>query len=226
MHEEAKKHESYKIIETGAQAEILEKKSRFIATVRAVKSEEEAAAFVGEMRKRYWDAKHHCLAYVLGQRAQITRCSDDGEPGGTAGRPILETLLASGVRDAAIVVTRYFGGTLLGTGGLVRAYTQAAQAGLAASVTADMVYGSLLKLCMDYTMAGKIQYLCANEGIAAIDSAYAQDVAFTVFVPLDRKDAFVKALTEISCGKMQIEEVERLYYKDRGGPRKGEDCYG
>ena len=118
----------YKILLKGGEGEIVEKKSRFIATLFPVHSEEEAAAFIESMKKKYWDARHNCSAFVLGERAQVTRCSDDGEPSGTAGKPMLEVLLGAEVRNAAVVVTRYFGGTLLGTGGLVRAYTQAVQA--------------------------------------------------------------------------------------------------
>ena len=107
----------YKILQEGGSGEIVEKKSRFIATLAPVSSEEEAAAFVESTRKKYWDARHNCSAFVVGERAQLTRCSDDGEPAGTAGKPMLEVLLGAQLRNAAVVVTRYFGGTLLGTGG-------------------------------------------------------------------------------------------------------------
>ena len=99
----------YKVLKEGGSGEIVEKKSRFIATLTPVESEEEAAAFIEEMKKKYWDARHNCSAFVLGERAQITRCSDDGEPGGTAGKPMLEVLLSSEIRNVAAVVTRYFG---------------------------------------------------------------------------------------------------------------------
>ena len=119
-----------RILISGGTGEIVEKKSRFIATIRPVNSEEEASAFIEEIKKKYWDARHNCSAFVVGRRGELTRCSDDGEPGGTAGRPMLEVLLGEGIRNVAVVVTRYFGGTLLGTGGLVRAYTQAVKEGL------------------------------------------------------------------------------------------------
>ena len=117
--------EKYKIAYEGGQGEIVEKKSRFIATIRPVKTEEEALSFIAEMKKKYWDASHNCSAYVIGERNEIQRCSDDGEPGQTAGRPMLDVLLGEEIHDVCAVVTRYFGGTLLGTGGLVRAYTTA-----------------------------------------------------------------------------------------------------
>ena len=120
----------YKTIYKEAEAEIIEKKSKFIATVRPVKTEEEAQSFIEEMRKKYWDATHNVFAYQIGERNQIQRFSDDGEPSGTAGLPVLDVLKGEDVKDVAIVVTRYFGGTLLGTGGLVRAYGKAAKEGL------------------------------------------------------------------------------------------------
>ena len=121
--------EEYKIIYQGGEGEIVEKKSRFIASCIPVKSEEEALGFIESVRKKYWDARHHCYAYVLGERNELMRCSDDGEPQGTAGKPMLDVLLGAGVHDALVIVTRYFGGVLLGTGGLVRAYSGAARAG-------------------------------------------------------------------------------------------------
>ena len=108
-----------KTVYSGGEAEIVEKKSRFIATVRPVSSEEEAVAFIAEMKKKYWDARHNCSAYVIGDKGQLQRCSDDGEPAQTAGRPMLDVLLGEKVCNICVVVTRYFGGTLLGTGGLI-----------------------------------------------------------------------------------------------------------
>ena len=125
--------EQYKTVYQGGTGEIVEKKSRFIATVRPVKTEEEAMLFIEEMKKKYWDARHNCSAWVIGERRESMRCSDDGEPQGTAGKPMLDVLLGEELYNTAVVVTRYFGGTLLGTGGLVRAYSKAVQEGLAAS---------------------------------------------------------------------------------------------
>ena len=127
----------YKIVYCGGEGEIVEKKSRFIATVKPVDSEEEASAFIAEMKKKYWDARHNCSAFVIGEHNEIQRSSDDGEPAGTAGHPMLDVLLGEGIHNTAVVVTRYFGGTLLGTGGLVRAYSKSVQAGLAASTVLE-----------------------------------------------------------------------------------------
>ena len=114
MEEKETVREPYRMVLEGGQAELVEKKSRFIANVRPVESEAEAVAFIDEMKKKYWDARHNCSAFVIGTKAELTRCSDDGEPSGTAGRPMLEVLLGEGVRNVAVVVTRYFGGVLLG----------------------------------------------------------------------------------------------------------------
>ena len=114
--------DSYKILYKGGSGELVEKKSRFIADLRPVASEEEALEYIEEIRKKYWDARHHCFAYIIGDRGQSARCSDDGEPSQTAGKPMMDVLAGEELHDVCAVVTRYFGGTLLGTGGLVKAY--------------------------------------------------------------------------------------------------------
>ena len=124
-----KKDNGYLVVYEGGQGEIVEKKSRFIATVKPVETEEEAQVFINEMKKQYWDARHNCSAFVIGEHQEMSRCSDDGEPAQTAGRPMLDVLLKEGVTNVAVVVTRYFGGVLLGTGGLVRAYQRQCRKG-------------------------------------------------------------------------------------------------
>ena len=133
----------------GGRGEIVEKKSRFIAHVQAVETVEEAQEFIEAVKKKYWDARHNCSAFSVGEQNPLTRCSDDGEPGGTAGKPILEVIQGSGICNIAIVVTRYFGGTLLGTGGLVRAYTEAAKAGLEESVIIEKIPGIRMTLAAE-----------------------------------------------------------------------------
>lgn len=167
----------YRILLCGGEGEIVEKKSRFIATVQAVESEEAAQLFIEEMKKKYWDAKHNCSAYVIGKRGELTRCSDDGEPAQTAGRPMLEVLLGSEIRNVAVVVTRYFGGVLLGTGGLVRAYTQAVQEGLNACRTALMRYGVRYRMEADYNGIGRILYLLSERGIEQEQADYGETLS-------------------------------------------------
>lgn len=205
--------EPYRVVFAGGEAELVEKKSRFIATVRPVQTEEEAVAFIDEIKKKYWDARHNCSAFVIGTRAELTRCSDDGEPAGTAGRPMLEVLLGEGLRNAAVVVTRYFGGVLLGTGGLVRAYSGAVKEGLAASETGMMRYGVRLKIGTDYNGIGKIQYLLRQKGLEAEDTVYTDQVELTVLMPAELSGQVQKEITEATGGRAVLEEQERLYYR-------------
>ncbi|MBE5877530.1 MAG: YigZ family protein [Lachnospiraceae bacterium] len=205
-------YDNYCVLIKGAEAEIVEKKSRFIATIRPVTTEEEAVAFIDEMKKKYYDARHNCSAFVIGEKGQLTRSSDDGEPSGTAGRPMLEVLLGSEIRNIAVVVTRYFGGVLLGTGGLVRAYTQAVKEALAECETARKHFGVKLQIKTDYNNVGKIQYLLGSKGIAIQDSVYAADVELTVIVPIEEYDALCKELIEATSARAGLEELERLYY--------------
>lgn len=213
--ESDKYFEPYKIIEYGGTAEIEEKKSRFIAHVAAVNSEEEALAFIEEKKKQFWDARHNCYAYILGEQAQTMRFSDDGEPSGTAGKPILEVLVGSGIRNLAVVVTRYFGGTLLGTGGLVRAYTKATQAGLAASEVCTMCYGYELTIVTDYNGIGKIQYLMGSRGISTEDTDYAEQVTVRIKVSYEDKEAVINEITEATAGKTTITVSEPIYFRMR-----------
>lgn len=211
---ERMEYDDFVLLIKGAQAELVEKKSRFIATVRPVASEEEAAAFIDEMKKKYYDARHNCSAFVIGSRAELTRSSDDGEPSGTAGRPMLEVLLGSGIRNIAVVVTRYFGGTLLGTGGLVRAYSGAVKEALALCETARQRFGVKLRIRTDYNGVGKIQYLLASKGIGVTDTVYAADVEMTIIVPIGEYDRLCKEITETTSARAQLEELERSYYSE------------
>lgn len=208
----SQEYEDYVLLTKGAEAELVEKKSRFIATVRPVASEEEAAAFIEEMKKKYYDARHNCSAFVIGSRAQITRSSDDGEPGGTAGRPMLEVLLGSEIRNIAAVVTRYFGGTLLGTGGLVRAYSGVLKEALTKCETARQHFGAKIRIRTDYNAVGKIQYLLASRNIGIEDSVYAADVEMIIIVPIEEYDRLCKEIVEATSARAEIEEIERVYY--------------
>ena len=180
--------EECKIVYQGGKGEIVEKKSRFIATVVPVGTEEEALSFIEATRKKYWDARHNCFAYVIGERNELARCSDDGEPQGTAGKPMLDVLLGNGIHDAAVVVTRYFGGVLLGTGGLVRAYSGAVKAGIASSVIITRIQGVKLEIRTDYTGLGKIQYILGQRGIRMLNSEYTDIVRLEVLLAEEIKE--------------------------------------
>ena len=143
--------QKYKILYKEGEAEISEKKSRFIAQIAPAQTEEEAQAFIEKIKKQYWDARHNCWAYSIGEKQPALRCSDDGEPSGTAGKPMLEVLTGQELHNVVAVVTRYFGGTLLGTGGLIRAYTKSTQEGIKESMVIEKCLGLMLSLTCDYT---------------------------------------------------------------------------
>lgn len=210
--ETKQEYDKYIMLSKGAQAELVEKKSRFIATVRPVSTEEEAVAFIDEMKKKYYDARHNCSAFVIGSKGELTRSSDDGEPSGTAGRPMLEVLTGSGIRNVAVVVTRYFGGVLLGTGGLVRAYSGAVKMALEQCETITRRFGVQLMIRTDYNGVGKIQYLLGSRNVVIRDSVYAADVEMTVLVPIEEYEKLCKELVEATNGRVGLEEVEKLYY--------------
>lgn len=196
--------QGYKAVYEGGSGEIIEKKSRFIATVQPVESEEEAVAFISAVKKKYWDASHNCSAFTIGRNHELTRCSDDGEPSGTAGRPMLDVLLREDIHNAAVVVTRYFGGTLLGTGGLVRAYQKCTQEGLAGAAVIEKQQGCMLDIGTDYNGLGKIQYLIAQRKIPVQDTEYTDRVVIHVLVPAEMKTEFEKAVTEGTSGTAEM----------------------
>ena len=219
--------ERYKTVYRGKEGDIIEKKSRFIATVRLVETEEEALAFIEEMKKKYWNATHNCFAYVIGENRETVRCSDDGEPSGTAGKPMLDVLLGEGMYNTAVVVTRYFGGTLLGTGGLVRAYSKAVQEGLAQSDVIEKQYGAIIEIGTDYNGIGKIQYLIGERKIPTLQAEYTDKVKIQVILPIADVDKFKADLTEATNGRAKIEVTENLYYAILNGKvLMGEDLRG
>ena len=199
--------DSYRILISGGEAEITEKKSRFIATIRPVNSEEEAAGCIGELKKKYWDAKHNCYAYVIGADGGYTRCSDDGEPGGTAGRPMLEVLLNEKICNVLAVVTRYFGGVLLGTGGLVRAYSQAVKEGLAVCRKGYLGKGAEYLIQTDYNDVGKILRIMGKYGLDQGESEYGADVLTRVIVEKERETMFLREVADATCGRAVSEKL-------------------
>ena len=202
----------YRTIYQDGTGEYVEKKSRFIANVFSITSEDDAIAKIEQIKKKHYDARHHCFAYSLCGTPAILRFSDDGEPSGTAGKPILEIITTNELFHTLIVVTRYFGGTLLGTGGLVRAYTAAAKEGLANSVIIDKYLGNVFTFKTDYSLLGKIQYLFGMNQISVLDTNYQEDIFFKILLPLDIQNKITKELTEISDGSIITEKQEETYY--------------
>ena len=203
--------ESYKTVSGEGEAEIVEKKSRFIAHVFPVESESEALEQIEKTKKKYWDARHNCYAYVIGIDGKLQRYSDDGEPGGTAGMPMLEVLLGEEVKNTLVVVTRYFGGTLLGTGGLVRAYSKSTKEGLLAAGIKECVLYRRINITVDYSLSGKIQYEAAQGGHLTEDTVYAENVLFKLLVKTGSADGFAKRITDVTNGRAEIEMLEELY---------------
>ena len=204
--------DSVKILYKGGTAEIEVKKSRFIANLKPVESEEEAAAFIAEIKKKYWDARHNCQAFTIGMNHELTRCSDDGEPSGTAGKPILEVISGSGIHNIVVVVTRYFGGTLLGTGGLVRAYTDATRAGIENSDIVEKIPGRRVDIAMDYTDLGKLQYMLAQNEVLTEDTEYTDKVIIHALFPESDKEKLKKKITEATSGRVMTQEGEEVYF--------------
>ena len=192
------------VVKEGAEGIYEEKKSRFIAKVYKTDNESEAGSYIEEARKKYWDARHNCYAYVIGNNNEITRCSDDGEPSGTAGKPILEVITRMGVHNCLIIVTRYFGGTLLGTGGLVRAYTDASVAALNNSRLATQVQGVRYVITSDYYGDCIIQYGMASLDAIIDDTEYTDKVTMKVVIEKEREKLLIDTVTEITNGRAVI----------------------
>ena len=207
--------EEYFVVESPGMGEIVEKKSRFIAHVIPVESEQQALNNIGAIKKKYWDARHNCFAFVIGKNNEIQRFSDDGEPQGTAGKPILEVLSGQDIHNALIVVTRYFGGTLLGTGGLVRAYGQAAKAGLTNAGICSVCDGIKFELMADYNSIGKIKYIMGQMGITAEDEEYAANVTMIISMKKSEYDEFKKKIIDATNGKALFDNETEVDYRDR-----------
>ena len=191
-----------------------EKRSRFIASAAFADTEEAALAHLNRIKAANRTARHNVYAYVLREGGR-TRYSDDGEPAKTAGTPVLEAIGHAGLSDVIVVVTRYFGGVLLGTGGLVRAYTQAVKEGLAHCETGILRKGCELEVTTDYNDVGKLQYYFGQQGIVPMDSIYAENVKFILLIPMENEEKVRKNLTETTCGKVKIEKLKETYFVDK-----------
>ena len=194
------------VVKEGAEGIYEEKKSQFIARVYPVSDEDEVIRYIEAAKKKYWDARHNCHAFVIGDNNEITRCSDDGEPSGTAGKPILEVILRSGLHNCLIIVTRYFGGTLLGTGGLVRAYTQSAKEAVCNSILAKRIPGEKYIVTTDYNGLGKIQNVVSGIGAEISGTEYTDKVVISILVEKEKSTELVNKLTEITNGRAVIEK--------------------
>ena len=202
--------EEYKTVLKDASAELVEKRSRFIASVKPVRTEAEALEFLETLKKKYWDARHNVYAYII-EENNIQRYSDDGEPAGTAGVPVLDIIKKEGLSNLIVVVTRYFGGILLGTGGLVRAYSRSAKMGIDAAQPVTITLCREVVISCDYTLLGRVQSECAASGFTVCDTAYADDVKISLLVPTGEVERFTKDIFDKTNGKIGIELGETGY---------------
>ena len=203
--------DTYKTIKASASAELIEKRSRFIGYAKPVATQDEAIAFINEIKSKHWDATHNVYAYVI-RNEGVSRYSDDNEPQGTAGIPTLDAIRKRGVTDCVVVVTRYFGGTLLGAGGLVRAYGASAKAAIDAAGERDMTLCSVCTLVCSYTLYGKLPAMIAKYGGSVDSSDFTDEVTLGFHLPEDNLAAFNKALSEESSGKLQAVEEEKRFF--------------
>lgn len=198
---------SYRTIARDGEVEIEVKRSRFRCTLERVESQEAARAVVERLRKEHWDARHHCSAFVIGPGGGLHRSSDDGEPAGTAGAPMLEVLRGQQVSDVVAVVTRWFGGVLLGAGGLVRAYGDAVRAGLDSLGTLDRWLVLEHELALPHAEAGRIEHDLRSRGVAILDIEYAREVTLRLGVPAERAQALVPMVAEVTSGAGELVDV-------------------
>lgn len=203
--------DSYITLVEGGVGEIVEKKSRFIGQIAPVQSEEEAYEFIEKIKKKHYDARHNCFAFSIGEGMPTLRFSDDGEPQGTAGKPILEVINGSGIHNICIVVTRYFGGTLLGTGGLVRAYTDASKEALKACTTKLMQRLVPCEIKTNYNDMGKIQYILNTENVNIKDTVFTDEVMFQIEIPADIAPKVVKEITDATGARALIEQFDEIF---------------
>lgn len=203
---------SYKTVREAGNKEIVIRKSRFIGHIMPVTDEAEAVAFIDAIKKQHHNATHNCSAYMIGERDEIQKMSDDGEPSGTAGKPILEVIRNQGLKNVAIVVTRYFGGIMLGAGGLIRAYTDGAVAAIKAGEPIIRVLHRKFIVELDYTWLGKVENELRNRGIRTGQTEFTDKVSLICY-PLDPDaESFRDWMTDLTQGQSEITEGERIYF--------------
>lgn len=205
--------ESFKTLDKKAEYEIVEKKSRFIANASPVETENEANEFITEIKKKYRDARHNVFAYQIGQNNEIIKQSDDGEPSGTAGLPVLDVLRGANIKNAVIVVTRYFGGILLGTGGLVRAYGKSAAGAVENAVIVEKTLLREIEIKADYSLLGKIQYETQRMGHIIKNIDYTDTILISVLTKEKNAEKFIEFITDITGGQAKTKKRGQSYYK-------------
>ncbi len=202
----------YSTVRQEASKEIVIKRSRFIGCAKPVATEEEAVAFIEEIKRQHRTATHNCSAYVVGDRDQFQKASDDGEPSGTAGKPILEVIKNKGLKNVAVVVTRYFGGIMLGAGGLVRAYTDGAVAGIEAAEEIVWVLHQEVLVDVDYTWYGKLENELHNRGTRVGEVQFTDKVIVSCLPEAPEAEQFIAWMTDLTQGQAVITQGDQKYY--------------
>lgn len=206
--------ERYATVKEYGNREIVIRKSRFIGHAAPAGTEEEAVAFIERIKKKYWDATHNCSAYRIGERDEWQKALDDGEPSGTAGKPILEVIRNRGLKNVVVVVTRYFGGIMLGAGGLVRAYTDGAVAGIDAAGPVTMVLRREIIVDVDYTWYGKLENALRDRDIRTGEIAFADRVRVSCLPESGQAERFMAWVTDLTQGRANLEVGEDRYYEE------------
>ena len=201
----------YKTILNFATAEFEEKKSKFIASIRPITCEEEAVSFISELKSKYWNATHNVYAYSINNGTLIQRYSDDGEPSGTAGMPTLEVIKRMGLQNVVVVITRYFGGTLLGASGLIRAYSKSAALGVEAAEVVTRKLCTNISIVVEYTLFGRLQNMLITNNNIIKDIQYRQDVELCVLIEVGSEDRLISDIIENSNGRALVEIDEKAY---------------
>lgn len=204
----------YKTVKGYGEHEINIQRSRFIAYIERAETEEQAQEFIQTIKKKNWDATHNCSAYLIGEQDQIQKANDDGEPSGTAGVPILEVLKKKNLKDTVVVVTRYFGGTKLGAGGLIRAYGKATSEGLNATGIVERKLMRVMHTTIDYTLLGKVENELRSSVYTLKDIHYLEKVELETFVEEGEKESFSAWMVELTNGQGVLVEGEMLYLEE------------
>ena len=202
---------NYYTVKGYGSTDIYIKKSQFIAYVERVETEEEAIAFIDKIKKKHHDATHNCSAYTVGPKHKIQKANDDGEPSGTAGIPILEVLLKRNLEDTVVVITRYFGGIKLGSGGLIRAYGQSTTRGIDATGVVYRQKNDIIGVTIDYTWLGKVENEVRQSTYTIKEIDYTNDVTMYIYVPLEKKESFIEWMTELTNGQAEIATKDTIF---------------
>lgn len=201
----------YRTVKLYGESELVIQKSRFLTFVKRVETEEEAIDFINDVKKLHHTATHNCSAYMIGAHDEVQKANDDGEPSGTAGVPMLEVLKKQKLKDTAVVVTRYFGGIKLGSGGLIRAYGRATSEGIAATGTVERKLHHLMRVTIDYTLLGKVEHEARQSPYPLKEITYTEGVSLFLYVPAAEESEFTKWMTEITSGQSDISSIQQEF---------------